>query len=79
MKHKEHMEHHHKGVHHKGHPHHKYEAMGQFNEGHWSKDQKDEKMTNAKYTSGEMSNPEHLKKSVDMQTEYLNKHRMKYP
>jgi len=59
--------------------HGQHKAMAQFNEGHWSKDQGDTMTADGKYTSGEMSNPEHLKKSVDMLASYTKKNKMQYP
>jgi len=57
----------------------KMSAMEQFNKGHWTKDQGDTMVADGKYTSGEMSNPEHLKKSVDMLASYTKKNKMQYP
>jgi hypothetical protein len=54
-------------------------AMAQFNKDHWMKDQGETKCADGKYTSGEMENPEHLKKSVNMLAEYTKKHKMQYP
>ena len=54
-------------------------AMGQFNEGHWKEEQGETTCADGKYTSGEMSNPEHLKKSVDMLASYTKKNKMQYP
>lgn len=59
--------------------HGKHAAMKQFNDGHWTKDQGEPMVADGKYTSGEMSNPEHLKKSVDMLASYAKKHKMQYP
>lgn len=58
--------------------HGKQAAMKQFNEGHWQKDQGKTMVADGKYTEGEMSNPEHLKKSVDGLASYAKKHKMKY-
>ncbi len=59
--------------------HAKKNAMGQFNEGHWSKGQGTTSVADGKYTSGEMDNPEHMKKSVDMLSGYMKKNKMSYP
>lgn len=59
--------------------HAKMNAMGEFNKGHWTKDQGETDTADGKYTSGEMSNPEHLKKSVDMLAAYAKKNKMQYP
>jgi len=59
--------------------HGKHAAMAQFNEGHWEKKHEDVSVSDLKYTQGEMSNPEHLKKSVDMLSGYVKKHKMQYP
>lgn len=53
-------------------------AMSQFNMDHWSKDQGKTDCAEGKYTQGEMSNPEHLKKSVDMLASYTKKNKMQY-
>ena len=53
-------------------------AMGQFNEGHWEKKPGEPMVSDLKYTQGEMSNPEHLKASVNDLSSYVKKHRMKY-
>ena len=62
----------------KGHPHHKHKAMSQFNEGHWERKPGNTSVADGKYTEGEMSNPEHLKKSVDSLASYAKKNKMKY-
>lgn len=54
-------------------------GMPYFHKEHWEKDEGEIELSNLKYTSGEMENPEHLKKSVKMQSEYAKKHEMKYP
>lgn len=59
--------------------HAKKNAMGQFNEGHWSKNEGETTVADGKYTSGEMENPMHLKKSVDMLAAYTKKNKMQYP
>jgi hypothetical protein len=59
--------------------HAKKNAMGQFNEGHHEKKMEPLSYADGKYTSGEMENPEHLKKSVDMLAAYARKHKMNYP
>lgn len=63
----------------KGHPHHKMNAMAQFNEGHWKENQGETTVADGKYTEGEMENPKHLKKSVDMLASYAKKNKMQYP
>lgn len=59
--------------------HGKHKAMAQFNEGQWQKSEGDTSSADGKYTQGEMSNPEHLKKSVDMLAGYTKKNKMQYP
>lgn len=59
--------------------HSKMNAMSQFNAGHHEKRPGDTNVADGKYTSGEMSNPEHLKKSVDMLAAYTKKNKMQYP
>jgi hypothetical protein len=59
--------------------HGKKNAMGQFNEGHWQKDEGETMVADGKYTSGEMENPKHLKKSVDDLAGYMKKNKMQYP
>lgn len=59
--------------------HAKKNAMGQFNEGHWQKSQGSTNVADGKYTSEEMDNPEHMKKSVDMLASYTKKNKMQYP
>jgi len=54
-------------------------AMAQFNEGHWEKDQGETMTADLKYTSGEMENPEHLKKSVNDLVKYVKNNKMMYP
>lgn len=60
-------------------PNQKMKAMQEFNEGHWEKKQPEEMLSDLKYTQGEMSNPEHLDKSVDMLSGYVRKNKMQYP
>lgn len=59
--------------------HGKHNAMGQFNGGHYEKKHTDVELADGRYTQGEMENPEHLKKSVDMLASYAKKHKMGYP
>lgn len=58
--------------------HAKHAAMPQFNKGHWEKKEDDVMVADQKYTSGEMSNPEHLKNSVDKLSGYVKKHRAEH-
>jgi hypothetical protein len=58
--------------------HGKMGAMKQFNEGHWEKKEMEPMVSDLKYTQGEMSNPEHLKSSVNALSGYVKKNRMKY-
>lgn len=62
----------------KGHPHHKMAAMSEFNKGHWQKNEADIQYAQTKYTEGEMSNPEHLKKMVDKQNQYARSHKAQH-
>lgn len=61
-----------------GHPHHKGAGMSYFEKDHWQKDAGEVETANGKYTEGEMSNPEHLKKSVDGLANYAKKHKQKH-
>lgn len=45
---------------------------------HWEKSHDQLNVSNLKYTEGEMSNPEHLKKSNDALASYVKKNKMKY-
>ncbi len=54
-------------------------GMPYFEKDHWQKKVEDVSVCDAKYTQGEMSNPEHLKKSVDMLSGYVKKNKMIYP
>jgi hypothetical protein len=58
--------------------HGKMNGMGIFNENHWEKKPGEPMLANGKYTEGEMSNPEHLKKSENALASYAKKHKMKY-
>jgi len=58
--------------------HAKKAAMPQFNEGHWEKKPGQLDCCDLKYTSGEMDNPEHLKRSNDELASYVKKNKMKY-
>ena len=53
-------------------------AMPQFNEGHWEKKPGETGMSDVKYTSGEMSNPEHLKENVTKLNKYVSSHKAKH-
>ena len=53
-------------------------GMPYFHKEHWTKDAGETAVADGKYTSGEMSNPEHLKHSVDALAAYAKKHKMKY-
>ncbi len=53
-------------------------AMAQFNENHHEKKMGSLNVADGKYTSGEMSNPEHLKASNDALASYAKKNKMKY-
>lgn len=58
--------------------HGKMAAMKEFNEGHWEKKHDELATSDLKYTQGEMSNPEHLKASVDKLAGYVKKHRAQH-
>jgi hypothetical protein len=58
--------------------HAKMPAMAKFNEGHWEKKESDVSVADGKYTQGEMSNPEHLKNSVNKLASYAKKHRAQH-
>lgn len=45
---------------------------------HWEQKPGETMTSDLKYTSGEMSNPEHLKKSVDDLAGYVKKNKMQY-
>lgn len=62
----------------KPHPHHKGAGMPYFEAQHWEIKPGEVKMDDNKYTSGEMSNPEHLKHSVDALNHYAKTHREKH-
>lgn len=53
-------------------------AMAQFNEGHHEKHPGSTMCADGKYTSGEMSNPEHLKESVNKLASYAKKNKMSH-
>lgn len=53
-------------------------AMSQFNQGHWEKKESALNVADGKYTSGEMSNPQHLKASNDALASYAKKHKAKH-
>ena len=55
--------------------HGKHAAMAQFQEDHWEKKMEPTKVSDGKYTEGEMRNPEHLKESVDKFAAYAKKHK----
>lgn len=59
--------------------HGKKNAMAEFNAGHHEKKMGMLSVADGKYTSGEMDNPEHLKKSVEGLASYAKKHKMQYP
>lgn len=54
-------------------------GMPYFERDHWQKNAGETEVANGKYTQGEMSNPEHLKKSVDGLANYVRKNKMQYP
>lgn len=56
----------------------KRSGMAEFHREHWTKPMDQIGVSNLKYTSGEMSNPEELKKSADALASYAKNHRMKY-
>ena len=58
--------------------HAKMPAMAKFNEGHWERKEANVSVADGKYTQGEMSNPEHLKNSVDKLAAYAKKHRAQH-
>lgn len=58
--------------------HGKKNAMAQFNEGHWEKKPGQLDVSDLKYTSSEMGNPEELKKSNDALANFAKKHKMNY-
>lgn len=57
--------------------HGKHKAIPQFNEGHWEKKMQDVSVADGKY-SGEMSEGEDLKRSVDSLAMYAKKHKAKH-
>ena len=58
--------------------HGKMNAMKQFNDGHWTKDQGETNVADGKYANSEMGNPEELKEDVNKLAEYAKKNKMKY-
>jgi len=63
----------------KGHPHHKkMNAMSEFNSDHYERKYDNLEVANAKYTQGEMDNPEHLEKSNNALANYVKKNKIKY-
>jgi hypothetical protein len=58
--------------------HGKHNAMKQFNEGHHEKKMSDVSVADGKYSSGEMSQAEDYKKSVDGLASYAKKHKAKH-
>lgn len=63
---------------HKPHPHHKGAGMPYFQSQHWEMKPSDVSENSAKYTQGEMSNPDHLKNRVSALHDYANTHREKH-
>lgn len=53
-------------------------GMPNFERDHWEKKPGDTNVADGKYTQGEMSNPEHLKESVNKLASYTKKNKMKY-
>jgi len=76
--HHEHEHAHHAHHAHKTHPHHRGAGMPYFESQHWEMKPGEVSMGDGKYTHGEMSNPEHLKHSVDALNHYANTHREKH-
>jgi hypothetical protein len=58
--------------------HGKHNAMAQFNEGHHEKKMSDVRTADGRYSSGEMSQAEDYKKSVDSLASYAKKHKAKH-
>lgn len=58
--------------------HGKMNAMAQFNAGHHEKKYDALGTSDLKYTSGEMSNPQHLKESTDKLASYVKKKKMQH-
>lgn len=56
----------------------KRNGMADFNQGHYEKKPGEPMLSDLKYTQGEMSNPEHLKESVNKLSSYVKKNKMKY-
>lgn len=59
--------------------HAKMNGLGNFHKDHWEKDAGETATADGKYTSGEMDNPEHLKKSVNELAGYVKRNKMSYP
>lgn len=59
--------------------HAKMNGLGNFHKDHWEKQAGEISVADGKYTSGEMDNPEHLKKSVNELASYMKKNKMSYP
>ena len=58
--------------------HGKHNAMAQFNKGHHEHKMSDVMVADGKYSSGEMSQSEDYKKSVDGLASYAKKHKAKH-
>ena len=58
--------------------HGKHNAMAQFNKGHHEHKMADVSVADGKYSSGEMSQAEDYKKSVDGLASYAKKHKAKH-
>lgn len=76
--HHEHASHHASHHSHKSHPHHRGAGMPYFEAEHWQKPVGDVMSANEKYSSGEMSQGEDYKRSVDALAHYARTHREKH-
>ena len=64
--------------HHKAHPHHRGAGLSAFHSEHWEKHPGDTSTADGKYGSGEMSNAEDYKHSVDSLAAYAKKHKAQH-
>jgi hypothetical protein len=54
-------------------------GLPNFKREHWEKDAGETAVADGRYCTGEMDNPEHLKKSVNELAGYVKRNKMSYP